>query len=274
METKPGTVRGGLCTAQATRHRAPPPGTEPLPAQLSPRVPGVGALRSPPVPPSLPAGTRGQGRERCARSWQAAWSPVLLGHPPRIPSLSAWAGCPKPFGCWGRRRAALFAPTPFPAGGGGCRDPPLCRRPALRGLRVFRHHLWGWSWPPEAGESPCPALGRGEPPHRQRLPAPGSPHPALPAPGGRVLGVQSIVRASPFSRRLPPPSPPAAVLQEEIQQLKSKLEKVEKERNELRLNSDRLESRVGASRPRVGAARPQTPVPAPRHVPAAPRSRS
>lgn len=44
--------------------------------------------------------------------------------------------------------------------------------------------------------------------------------------------------------RLPPPSPPA-LLQEEIQQLKSKLEKVEKERNELRLNSDRLESRVG-----------------------------
>lgn len=33
-------------------------------------------------------------------------------------------------------------------------------------------------------------------------------------------------------------------LQEEIQQLKQKLEKVEKERNELRLNSDRLESRV------------------------------
>lgn len=104
---------------QATGHRAPPPGTGPLPAQLSPRVPGVGALRSPPVPPSLPAGTRGQGRERCARSWQAARSPVLVGHPPRIPSLSAWAGCPKPFGCWGRRRAALFAPTPFPGGGAG-----------------------------------------------------------------------------------------------------------------------------------------------------------
>ncbi|NXD17514.1 MY18A protein, partial [Nothocercus nigrocapillus] len=33
---------------------------------------------------------------------------------------------------------------------------------------------------------------------------------------------------------------------EEIQQLKGKLEKVEKERNELRLHSDRLESRVGA----------------------------
>lgn len=32
--------------------------------------------------------------------------------------------------------------------------------------------------------------------------------------------------------------------QEEIQQLRSKLEKVEKERNELRLNSDRLETRV------------------------------
>lgn len=34
--------------------------------------------------------------------------------------------------------------------------------------------------------------------------------------------------------------------QEEIQQLKQKLEKMEKERNELRLNSDRLESRVNA----------------------------
>lgn len=33
-------------------------------------------------------------------------------------------------------------------------------------------------------------------------------------------------------------------VQEEIQQLKLKLEKVEKERNELRLNTDRLESRV------------------------------
>lgn len=35
------------------------------------------------------------------------------------------------------------------------------------------------------------------------------------------------------------------MLQEEIQQQKSKLERVEKERNELRLNTDRLESRVG-----------------------------
>ncbi|NWW48845.1 MY18A protein, partial [Pedionomus torquatus] len=34
------------------------------------------------------------------------------------------------------------------------------------------------------------------------------------------------------------------LIEEEIQQLKSKLEKVEKERNELRLNSDRLESRI------------------------------
>lgn len=40
--------------------------------------------------------------------------------------------------------------------------------------------------------------------------------------------------------------PPLSVLiQEEIQQLRAKLERVEKERNELRLNSDRLESRVG-----------------------------
>lgn len=36
----------------------------------------------------------------------------------------------------------------------------------------------------------------------------------------------------------------ACLSQEEIQQLKLKLEKVEKERNELRLNSDRLESKV------------------------------
>lgn len=34
------------------------------------------------------------------------------------------------------------------------------------------------------------------------------------------------------------------LFQEEIQHLKGKLEKTEKERNELRLNSDRLESRV------------------------------
>lgn len=37
------------------------------------------------------------------------------------------------------------------------------------------------------------------------------------------------------------------MLQEEIQLQKSKLERVEKERNELRLNTDRLESRVGPS---------------------------
>lgn len=36
-----------------------------------------------------------------------------------------------------------------------------------------------------------------------------------------------------------------SVFQEEIQQQKLKLERVEKERNELRLNTDRLESRVG-----------------------------
>lgn len=35
------------------------------------------------------------------------------------------------------------------------------------------------------------------------------------------------------------------MFQEEIQQQKVKLERVEKERNELRLNTDRLESRVG-----------------------------
>lgn len=37
-----------------------------------------------------------------------------------------------------------------------------------------------------------------------------------------------------------------SVPKDEIQQQKSKLEKVEKERNELRLNTDRLESRVGS----------------------------
>lgn len=74
----------------------------------------------------------------------------------------------------------------------------------------------------------------------------GSPHPAHPPLGG-VLGRGRELPASyppASSLRLPPSSPPA-LLQEEIQQLKSKLEKVEKERNELRLNSDRLESRVG-----------------------------
>lgn len=40
--------------------------------------------------------------------------------------------------------------------------------------------------------------------------------------------------------------------QEEIQQLRSKLEKVEKERNELRLNSDRLETRVSESSHQTG----------------------
>ena len=35
--------------------------------------------------------------------------------------------------------------------------------------------------------------------------------------------------------------------QDEIQHLKTKLEKVEKERNELRLNGDRLDNRVRAS---------------------------
>lgn len=63
-----------------------------------------------------------------------------------------------------------------------------------------------------------------------------------------------------------------ALLQEEIQQLKSKLEKVEKERNELRLNSDRLESRVGPS-PAMGAACCRAP-PCRCHIPAVPRSRS
>lgn len=60
-----------------------------------------------------------------------------------------------------------------------------------------------------------------------------------------------LLPANLFPLRLPPPSPPA-LLQEEIQQLKSKLEKVEKERNELRLNSDRLESRVGLCQHREG----------------------
>lgn len=41
-------------------------------------------------------------------------------------------------------------------------------------------------------------------------------------------------------------------LQEEIQQLRSKLEKVEKERNELRLSSDRLETRVSESSRQTG----------------------
>ncbi|XP_026549368.1 unconventional myosin-XVIIIa-like, partial [Notechis scutatus] len=40
------------------------------------------------------------------------------------------------------------------------------------------------------------------------------------------------------------PPLPSSPLQEEIQQLKGRLEKAEKERNELRLSSDRLESKV------------------------------
>lgn len=72
------------------------------------------------------------------------------------------------------------------------------------------------------------------------------------------------------SLRLPPPSPPS-LLQEEIQQLKSKLEKVEKERNELRLNSDRLESRVGLflcwDGARCCASPPQPVVPFPLPLP-------
>lgn len=39
------------------------------------------------------------------------------------------------------------------------------------------------------------------------------------------------------------------MFKEEIQQHKLKLERVEKERNELRLNTDRLESRVGPDAP-------------------------
>lgn len=105
---------------------------------------------------------------------------------------------------------------------------------------AFRHHLWGWSQH-DGGAG----WGKSLPRAWQGRAAPGSPHPAHPARG--VLGCGRELPASyppASSLRLPPPSPPA-LLQEEIQQLKSKLEKVEKERNELRLNSDRLESRVG-----------------------------
>lgn len=106
---------------------------------------------------------------------------------------------------------------------------------------AFRHHLWGWSRlrrQSGLGKVPAQPLA-GES-------SPGEPPPCPSFPGG-VLGRGRELPASyppASSLRLPPPSPPA-LLQEEIQQLKSKLEKVEKERNELRLNSDRLESRVG-----------------------------
>lgn len=110
------------------------------------------------------------------------------------------------------------------------------------------------------GESPCPALGRGE-----RPPPRGAPTLPTQCWGGcGDLPGSCLPISSPYACL--PPSPPA-LLQEEIQQLKSKLEKVEKERNELRLNSDRLESRVGPCRHReglrccAGLPRPMVPLP-------------
>lgn len=109
-----------------------------------------------------------------------------------------------------------FAPTPSPkgmqgplsvsAGAAWCFD-------TIYGVAVSTAALGNFPAQPLAGEPPsCPPSARG------------------------VLRGPALL--------CPPPSLPA-LLQEEIQQLKSKLEKVEKERNELRLNSDRLESRVG-----------------------------
>lgn len=125
------------------------------------------------------------------------------------------------------------------------------------------------------GESPCPTLGRGEQP-----PRPGQPPPCPPSVGGVPGGVQrpdSLLPANLFALRLPPLSPPS-LLQEEIQQLKSKLEKVEKERNELRLNSDRLESRVGPCQCRDGvwccAGLPQHLPHCPVPIPPSPRLQS
>lgn len=101
------------------------------------------------------------------------------------------------------------------------------------------------------GESPCPALGRGE-----RPPPRGAPTLPTQCWQGARGGAETCQAPAcqPLSLRLPPPSPPS-LLQEEIQQLKSKLEKVEKERNELRLNSDRLESRVGPCQHQDGVQR-------------------
>lgn len=160
---------------------------------------------------------------------------VVPGHPggPRPPHLG-WVHPNPSASCW---RVGLL--------------PPLSRGGAGSPLR-----LCGAAWcfdtiygvgvsmsAEQVGESPCPSPWQG-----RAAPASGSPHPALPVlGGGGTEGAQRPARLLPanlFPLRLPPPSPPA-LLQEEIQQLKSKLEKVEKERNELRLNSDRLESRVG-----------------------------
>lgn len=175
--------------------------------------------------------------------WASWWAP------PSPPGL----GTPKPFS---KLLICGFAPTSSP----GERGYPTGAFLGLPGI----------STPFMGLESARRRSGLGKVP-AQPLAGESSPgeHPPCSSCAGGVLGRGRELPASyppASSPRLPPPSPPA-LLQEEIQQLKSKLEKVEKERNELRLNSDRLESRVGLCRcwdgVRCPASRPQPMVPFP-----------
>lgn len=216
----------GLSAVLATRHSCPHPAQSHCLAQLSAqptkdRCPELGAPGPLPAPPS-PCWHKRRGQKD-------------------VLEAGSCAPCP------GDPRASRWVPSPLVSRSGW-----VCSHPRLPGgvcgpLCSFTRAAWrsntiygaGVDTAVErVGESPCPALGRGERP----LP-PGAPTQCC----GGAGGVQRPARLLPsnlFPLRLPPPSPPP-LLQEEIQQLKSKLEKVEKERNELRLNSDRLESRVG-----------------------------
>lgn len=156
---------------------------------------------------------------------------VVPGHPGAPPPSPPGLGAPKPFS---KLLMRGFVPT---SSARGCGYPSA----AFLGLP-------GISTPFMGLESARRRSGLGKVPAQPLAgqSSPGEP-PPCPSCAGGVLGRGRELPASyppASSLRLPPPSPPA-LLQEEIQQLKSKLEKVEKERNELRLNSDRLESRVG-----------------------------
>lgn len=239
----------------------------------------------------------GAPAERGAAAW-LSFHPDLPGTAPGWGHLGrgTWAPCCPPSLCWNQRKREedVSSQTCFHSTGwwslgilapslptwAGCTqtlqqaaDGWICSRPLSQGTWVPLCSFSGTAWrfdtiygvgvgrqrsglgkvpaQPLAGESspgeppPCPSCTGGVPGSGRELPA-------------------SYPPAS--SLRLPPPSPPA-LLQEEIQQLKSKLEKVEKERNELRLNSDRLESRVGPCRCRDGvwcrASLPQPMAPFP-----------
>lgn len=243
----------GLRAMLATRHSCPRrarPARSCCLAQLSPQPaengrPGWGHL-SPLLPPPSLYWDRRRGEKDVLEAggwarlpgagWWSAGMPVCP--PPSPPAL----GAPKPFG---EVPMGGFAPTLSPK---GCGNPSL----ALLGLP-------GVSTPFMGLESARRRSGLGKVPAQplagESGRRPGEPPPCPPSAGrGTGGGLRRPARLLPanlFPLRLPPPSPPA-LLQEEIQQLKSKLEKVEKERNELRLNSDRLESRVGPRRHREG----------------------